>query len=164
MTRSFWFPAVLVIVAGLVLLLASAAGWVAVEDARTVGDVVVTEPRSVSGTVYAPTAVVFGLVALLAGCLLGVVRGPARRFIGGACALAGVAGLAVVVQGLSRAGAAEGSVTPAPTFAAIGAVAVTLGAGLAARGPSRPPEASRYRVESERPEDEEWTVASEESP
>ena len=164
MTRSFWFPAVLVIVAGLVLLLASAAAWVAVQDARTVGDVVVTEPRSVSGTVYAPTAVVFGLGSLLGGCVLGVVRGGLRRVIGSVCAVSGVAGLAVVVQGFVRAGAAEGSVTPAPTFAALGAVAVVVGAGLAARGPSRPPQASRYRVEAERPEDEEWDVASEETP
>ena len=160
MSRSFWAPAVVVIVSGLILLLASAAGWVDAEDARTVGGVVVTEPRSLSGTTFAPMAVVFGLAGLVTGVLLAIVRGSARKAVAILAVVLGIVGSAVVAGGSARARDAQGAVTPAPFFATLAVISVGMGGVLALRAPARPPETSRYRVESERPEDDEWTVAS----
>ena len=164
MTRSFWAPAALAVGAGLLLLLTAAAGWVDGVDARDVGGVVVREPTSSSGTQFAPSGVVFGLVALLGGVGLGFVRGTPRRITGGAVALTGVAAIAVLAVGVTRATAAEGTLTPAPMFALVCAAAVAVAGWLALRGPGRPPAASRYRVEGEQPGDDEWSLAADDEP
>ena len=159
MTRSFWAAPAVATVAGLVLLLAAAAGWVSGEDARDVGGVLVTEPVTISGTQFAPTAVVFGLAGLLGGIALGVLRGAVRRGAAGLVALLAVAAFAVLAVGITRALRAEGTLTPVP-FLALAAAAGLLVAGVAAvRAPARPPQRSRYRVEGEHAADDEWTLA-----
>jgi hypothetical protein len=164
MTRSFWAPAVVAVVAGLLLLLSSAAGWVDGVDARDVGGVVVREPTSTSGTQFAPSGVVVGLVALLAGVALGFLRNTARRVGGAVVALTGILAIVVIVGGLVRASDAEGTMTPAPFLALVCAVAIIAAGLIALRGPGRPPAASRYRVEGERPEDDEWSLAAGDEP
>lgn len=161
MTRSFWAPAAIAIVAGLLLLLSSAAGWVDGVDARDVGGVVVSEPTSTSGTQFAPTGVVAGLAALLGGVVLAIVRGPGRRIAGIAVGAIGIAGVVALALGISRAAAADGALTPAPALALLCAVGVALSGLVALRGPGRPPVTSRYRVEGERPLDDEWSLAEE---
>lgn len=159
--KSFWTPPVLGMVAGLVLLLGSAAGWVDIVEERDVGGLTVSEPQSVSGTTYAPVAVAIGLGVVVAGALLAVVRGRARRVLGALLTGIGVGALATVGLGLANASAAGGTVTATPFFA-LAAGAVVLVAGIAAvRGPTRPPAASRYRVEGEQSVDDEWTLAVE---
>lgn len=150
------------VLAGLVLLLAAGAGWVTGVDSREVSGVVLDEPTTTSGTVFAPAAVVAGLVGLVGGALLGVLRALARRGAGAAVAAAGVFGLVVVVRGLLEAAQAEGSTTPAPFFAAAAAAALVAAGALGTRGPARPPAASRYRVSDERPADDEWSLAADE--
>lgn len=164
MTRSFWAPAALAVAAGLLLLLAAAAGWVDGVDARDIGGVVVREPTSTSGTQFAPNGVVAGLAALLGGVMLAVVRGRARRIAGVAVGLVGAAGLTALGIGIMRASGADGQLTPAPAFAVVCALGVVLAGWLALRGPQHPPAASRYRVEAERPADDEWSLASEDDP
>ena len=160
MRKSFWLPPVLGMVAGLVLLLASAGGWVDVVEERDVGGVAVTEPRSVPGTTYAPAAVAIGLGVVAAGALLAVARGALRRLLGMMLLCAGPGALVVLLLGLTRAMAAEGALTPAPFLAAAAGVAVLCAGLSAAFGPRRPPPKSRYRVESEQPGDDEWTLAA----
>ena len=164
MTRSFWAPAVIAVVAGLLLLLSAAAGWVDGVDARDVGGIVVREPTSESGTVFAPTGVVFGLAALLGGVVLGILKGRGRRITGLVVATLGAATAAVVVLGLLDATRADGALTPAPFFALLSAVAVAGAGLLASRGPAGPPGASRYRVEGEQPADDEWSLAAGDDP
>ena len=159
MSRSFWAPPVFAVVAGLLLLLASAAGWVDAVDARDVGGIVVREPTSQSGTTFAPSGVVFGLAALLGGVVLGLVRGRARRVAGWVVGVIGAGAAAAVIRGLLEAGRAEGTLTPAPVFALLSAVVVAAAGLLAWRGPAGPPDASRYRVEGEQPADDEWSAA-----
>lgn len=162
MRRSFWAPPVVATLSGLVLLLAAAGAWVAGQDARDMGGVLVTEPVATSGTRFAPTAVVLGLAGLLTGVALGAVRGAARRWVGVVVAVIGIGTVAVLVVGVSRALADEGALTPAPYFA-ITAAGALLVAGLGAfRGPDRPPDRSRYRVASEQSGDDEWSLASDE--
>ena len=158
--KSFWGPPVLAMVAGLVLLVGTAAGWVDVIEEREIGGVTIAEPASVSGTSYAPAAVAIGLGVVVAGALLAVVRGRARRVAGALLAGIGIGALVIVGLGLANASAAGGTVTASPFFALLAGV-VVLGAGLAAvRGPARPLAASRYRVESEQSVDDEWTLAA----
>jgi len=159
-TRSFWAAAALAIVAGLVLLVAAAGGWVSGEEARDMGGVVVTEPTSTPGTRFAPTAVVFGLAGLAGGVLLGVLRGMPRRLAGAVVGLTGLGAVAVVVVGLGRAAGADGILGPAPYAAVAGAVGIAVAGALALRGPARPPARSRYRVEGEQAEDDEWDLAT----
>lgn len=149
-------------IAGLALLLAAAAAWVSGVDSREISGVVLNEPTATSGTVFAPSAVVAGLVGLAGGALLGVLRATPRRGAGILVVVAGLFGLAVVVRGLLEASRAEGSVTPAPFFAAAAAVALIVAGALGARGPARPPDASRYRVSSEKAADDEWSLAADE--
>ena len=160
MTRSFWVPPVVVIVAALVLLLTGAAAWVATTEERSVGEVVVTEPDDISGTQFAPEAVVAGLAGLVAGVALALVRGKARRVVAAATAVIGVVGVAVVAVGLFSAAQSGGRLTPAPLFAVVAALAVAAGGSAALRGPARPPIASRYRVAEEQSGDDEWSLAS----
>lgn len=164
MRGSFWAPAAIAVVAGLLLLLTSAAGWVDGVDARDVGGVVVREPTSTSGTQFAPSGVVFGLVALVGGVVLGVFRGGTRRIAGLVVALTGMAAVVVLAAGVAKASGAEGSLTPAPAFAMACAVALVFAGWLALRGPGTPPVASRYRVEGEQPGDDEWSLAAEDEP
>lgn len=164
MRRSFWAPAAIAVGAGLLLLLTSAAGWVDGVDARDIGGVVVREPTSTSGTQFAPSGVVFGLVALAGGVALGFIRGGARRIVGVVVALSGMAAVVVLAAGVAKAAGAKGSLTPAPAFAVACAVAVTFAGWLALRGPGTPPVASRYRVEQEQPGDDEWSLATEDDP
>lgn len=159
MTRSFWAAPAVATIAGLVLLLAAAAAWVAGEDAREIGGVVVTEPVATSGTQFAPTAVVFGLVGLLGGVALGAVRGTARRVVGLILAATAAGAVAVLAVGVRRALGDEGVLTPAPYFA-LAAAGGLLVAGVATlRGPQRPPDRSPYRVAEERSGDDEWNLA-----
>src|SRR5687768_8196328 len=156
-------PPVLGMVAGLVLLLGSAAGWVDVVEKRDVGGVTVAEPSSVSGTTYAPAAVAIGLGVVVAGALLAVARGELRRLVALILICAGPGALIVLLLGLTRALADDGTLTPAPFLASAAGVAI-LFAGLSAGfGPRRPPPASRYRVEGEQPGDDEWTLAADEA-
>jgi hypothetical protein len=159
-TRSFWAAPAVATVAGLVLLLAAAGAWVAGEDARDVGGVVVTEPVSISGTQFAPTAVVFGLAGLFGGIALGLLRGAARRVAAALVSLTAVTAVVVLAVGLGRAMEADGALTPAPWFALAAALGLLVAGGAALRAPRRPPDRSRYRVEAERAEDDEWTLAA----
>lgn len=161
MTGSFWAAPALAVVAGLLLLLSSAAGWVDGVDARDVGGVVVREPTSTSGTVFAPTGVAFGLGGLLGGVLLGVLRAAPRRAAGAGLTVGALAALGLLAVGLGRANGADGAVTPAPLFALASAVGLAGAGWFAVRGPARPPVASRYRVEGEQPADDEWSTAVE---
>ena len=162
MTRSFWAAPAVATVGGLVLLLAAAAAWIVGEDARDVGGVLVTEPIALSGTQFAPTAVVFGLAGLVQGVVLGVARGAVRRTAAAFLVATAIAAVAVLGIGISRAVAAEGALTPAPFFA-VAAAGALLVAGVAAfRVPARPPDRSRYRVAEERAADDEWTLAADE--
>lgn len=162
MTRSFWAAPAVATVAGLVLLLAAAGAWVAGEDARDVGGVLVTEPIALSGTQFAPTAVVFGLAGLLQGVALGAARGAPRRIVAGLLGATAVGAIVVLGVGISRALRADGVLTPAPYFA-LAAAGALLVAGVAAfRSPGRPPDRSRYRVADERAADDEWTLAANE--
>lgn len=163
MTRSFWAPATIAVVAGLLLLLSAAAGWVDGVDARDVGGVVVREATSTSGTQFAPAGVVVGLAALLGGVALALARGRAHRLVGAAVALLGIAGAVALAAGIARATSAEGQLTPAPAFAVVCTAGVALAGWLAVRGPQRPPAASRYRVEGEQSLDDEWSLASEDN-
>lgn len=166
MTHNFWAAPAVALLAGLVLLGAGAAEWVAGTATRDIGGVVVREQTGASGTTFAPLAVAFGLGGLFGGALLAVTRSGLRRMLGGVVAAAGAGGLAVVVAGTLEASAAEGRLTPAPFFAMTAAAAVAVAGVAALRGlRPAPPAASRYRVEDERPADDEWTLAAgEDSP
>jgi hypothetical protein len=159
MTRSFWAAPAVATIAGLVLLLAAAAAWIAGEDAREVGGVLVTEPVATSGTQFAPTAVVFGLAGLLGGVGLGALRGPARRVAGVGVAGVALGSIAVLAVGIGRAMDAEGVLTPAPYFALAAAAGLLVSGVAALRAPARPPDRSRYRVGEEHAGDDEWTLA-----
>lgn len=160
MKRSFWAPAVTVIVAALVLLLAGAGAWVTTVEERSVGDVVVTEPEDVSGTEFAPGAMVVGLAGLGAGIVLALVRGPARRVIAAVAVLLGLAGVVSVATGIVAATGSDGRLTPAPPFAAAAAAGMAVGGAAALRAPARPPTASKYRVAEEQTADDEWSLAA----
>ena len=165
MTRSFWLPPALAIVAALVLMLAVAGGWSDVTEQRDVGGVDVTERSSVSGTTFSPAGVPLALAAFAGGVVLAAVRGRARKAVGVATALLGIACAVVVVIGLAEllAPTQQGTSTPGPFLALLAAVAVAAAGALAWRGPGRPPPASRYRVEAEKAPDDEWALAADES-
>lgn len=160
MTRSFWAAPGVATIAGLVLLLAAAGAWVAGEDVREIGEVLVTEPVAMSGTQFAPTAVVFGLAGLLGGVVLGLTRGAARRVVAGLTVATAAGAIAVLALGLGRALQADGAVTPAPYFALAAAFALLVAGIAGVRGPQRPPDRSRYRVAEEHAVDDEWGLAS----
>lgn len=162
MTRRFWLAPTLAVVGGLVLMAATAAPWVVEVATREIGGVALDEATSTSGLQFAAAAVGLGLAALVAGGLLGVLRGMSRR-IGGLAAFGlGVAGAVVVVRGMVLATQADGALTAAPWTAAVGAVTVAAAGVLAAVRTSAPPVASPYRVGDERATDDEWTLAAEE--
>lgn len=160
MSRSFWMPPVVAIVAGLVLLLAGAAPWVTTTVERSVGGVVLTEPDDTPGTDFAPGAVAAGLAGLVLGIGLAAVRGRLRRVVGVVLGAAGVVGAVLVAAGVAHAIDGGGRITPAPFFAGLAALALCAAALSAVAGLARPPSQSRYRVAEERSEDDEWSLAA----
>ena len=164
MTRNFWSAPALALVAGLVLLVAGGAEWVTTIQTVDVGSGVSVPERGGSpGTQHAPLAVAFGLGGIVGGAVLGFVRSGIRRVAGAVVAAIGAGGLAVVVAGTIAAAGVSGRLTPAPFFALAGAAGIAVAGVAALRGVRTPPESSRYRVAEERPVDDEWSLAADDS-
>lgn len=149
---------------GLLLVGGGAASWVVRQEVREVGAVQVPETVSVPGTVFAPAALPFGLALLLVAAVAALVRGTARRAAGALCALVSLVALLVVGIGIVRAWAAPGGLAAGPWAALAGAGLGVVGGLVAARASAPAPLLDgRYRLE-QGPEDDEWTLASDEPP
>ncbi len=114
-------------VGGLVLVAAGTAAWVRAEGLRDVGDVAVPQAVATPGSALAPGLAATGIAALLAGLVLLVVRGRARRWLGLAVLAIGAAALAATVAGWSRP-PGPGALAGGPGTAAAGVAAVVAGA------------------------------------
>ena len=159
MTRGPRTAQVLVVLGGLVLLLATGAGWVTVDASRDVGGVTVGGSSSLSGTRFASGALLAGLVALGLGVVLIMSAVSVRRIAGGLAVALGVLAAALVIDGIAGA-ATDGTLTAAPWAALAGAVAIAAGGVIAISNPTQRPVAGRYEVPAEQTTDDEWEIAS----
>jgi len=147
-------------VGGLVLVAAGTAAWVRAEGLRDVGDVAVPRAVATPGSALAPGLAATGIAALLAGLLLLVVRGRARRWLGLAVLAVGAAALAATVAGVVAAARLPGDLAGGPGTAAAGVVAVVAGGLLALRPPRRAPAVDLDPGERSAEPGDEWDLAS----
>lgn len=151
----------LCVLGSLVVLVATAAGWVSIEVFRDVGGVTVGEAESISGSSTAPWLLVLGLAAIPAGVVLALLPRSARA-AGGllVAALGVVTAIAALVAGTVLLDAGAGERTPGPFFAAAGGALVAAGGVLALRSGPRD-RRKRYDIDPDaRLTDSEWDLAS----
>ena len=146
-------PAVaLAVVGGLSLVGGTVADWVVAGLSRDVGGVVIPAERATSGTAFAALAIPLGVLAVVGGPALALGRRSAAL----ATLALGVAALAIVTAGTSRAALQPGDLGPGPGIAGAGAAAVAAAGVLGLRPPTR------RRAVVDDPAAREWELASEE--
>jgi hypothetical protein len=130
-----WIASLVAVLAGLIVLGGTTAGWVVDSATREVGGLDVPQVATVSGAELQPALVVVGLALLLSGAPLGVTTGVVRRIFGVVVMVTAVAGAGWAVVGAVRAAELPGTLQPSVWLTAVGTV-VGFFAGLLAM--SRP--------------------------
>lgn len=155
---------VLAVFGGLLVVGATSAQWVEVEQVREVGGVELTEAEGIPGVELAPRAVPAGVLGAGAGLVLTVARRRARRPVGLLVLAAGAAAAVLAGTGTVAAIGEPGALTPAPGLAVTGAAGLVAAGTIALRRPAPAPVlGSRYSVEaSTGAADDEWGLASDE--
>lgn len=139
----------------LIVLAAAAGGWATETSVRDVAGVRVTDRTSISGLSLAPGVVLGGVAAVVAGVLLGVLRGSPRRLLAAATV---ALGLLIAVDALRVLSVLGSAATLLPVLVMVaGAALAALGLLAVARpGPARSLPA---RFDLEGPADAEWSSA-----
>lgn len=148
------------VVGGLTLAGASTAVWVTETLVRDIGDAEVADTVATRGVELSAAPLPLGIAVAVAGVLLAVPGARTRRVVGVVIALASVWGIAALVTGAIQALELPGSLTPAPGFAAVGALAALAGGVVALRGRRGPKLGPRFDIDAdEAAAEDEWSVA-----
>lgn len=165
--RAGWIAPLAAVLAGLIVLGATTAGWVVDQVSRDVGGLNVPEVATTTGAEVQPGLVVVGLVLLLSSVPLAVARGVLRRVCGGAVGMTGLVGVGLAVTGILHAaqmsGVLQGSVWFVVAGTALGVAAGVVAMWRPARRASLP---DRFDIDAPpEPQDrelDEWDLAVDE--
>jgi uncharacterized membrane protein (TIGR02234 family) len=163
--RSIVSAIVVIVIGGLAVAGSSVAEWVVEEITVTIAGMELPDYITTTGLELVGAMLPIGLAGAAAGVAVAAVRGPARRVAAGIVALLGVASLVAIGIALLRARDVVGDLTPAPTGAVIGGLALLLGAWMAATHPQAGRAlGARYdidpRTDDAEVETDEWTLAA----
>lgn len=153
----------LAVVGGLLVVGGTSADWLTADRVRDVGGVAVPATERTPGIDVVPRAAPVGVTAVVLGLALLLAPRRVRRAVGVLLALAGLAGLGLLVAGIVGALDRPGALTTAPWVAVVGAVGTGAAGVLALLRPRTAPALGpRYSLEGRDEADDEWGLASDE--